>query len=88
MIIIIIKYQIKRISRAPIYRTRWERRALYNNTNYNNNREFIQHFRRQSALLKEKYATLKYPYSTEKETKHTKINKHFHTKYGKIHAYT
>ena len=24
---------IKRISRAPIYRTRWEHRALYNNTN-------------------------------------------------------
>ena len=24
---------IKRISRASIYRTRWERRALYNNTN-------------------------------------------------------
>ena len=23
---------IKRISRAPIYRTRWEHRALYNNT--------------------------------------------------------
>ena len=29
IIIIII---IKRISRAPIYRTRWEHRALYNNT--------------------------------------------------------
>ena len=28
-IIIII---IKRISRAPIYRTRWDHRALYNNT--------------------------------------------------------
>ena len=25
---------IKRISRAPIYRTRWEHRALYNNTNH------------------------------------------------------
>ena len=24
---------IKRISRAPIYSTRWEHRALYNNTN-------------------------------------------------------
>ena len=24
---------MKRISRAPIYRTRWEYRALYNNTN-------------------------------------------------------
>ena len=31
-IIIII---IKRISTAPIYRTRWEHRALYNNTNKN-----------------------------------------------------
>ena len=29
-IIIII---IKRISRAPIYHTRWQHRALYNNTN-------------------------------------------------------
>ena len=29
-IIIIIK---KRISRAPIYHTKWEHRALYNNTN-------------------------------------------------------
>ena len=25
---------IKRISRAPIYRTRWEHRALYNNTDH------------------------------------------------------
>ena len=25
---------IKRISRAPIYHTRWQHRALYNNTNY------------------------------------------------------
>ena len=32
-IIIIIITIIKRISRAPIYRTRWEHRALYNNTN-------------------------------------------------------
>ena len=31
--IIIIMIIIKRISRAPIYRTRWEHRALYNNTN-------------------------------------------------------
>ena len=30
IIIIII---VKRISRAPIYCTRWEYRALYNNTN-------------------------------------------------------
>ena len=29
--IIIIIIIIKRISRAPIYRTRWEHRALYNN---------------------------------------------------------
>ena len=36
MIIIIIKriiIIIKRISRVPIYRARWEHRALYNNTN-------------------------------------------------------
>ena len=32
-IIIIIIIIIKRISRAPIYRTRWQHRALYNNTN-------------------------------------------------------
>ena len=25
---------IKRISTAPIYHTRWQHRALYNNTNY------------------------------------------------------
>ena len=25
---------IKRISRAPIYHTRWQHRALYNNTNH------------------------------------------------------
>ena len=31
LIIIII---IKRISRAPIYHTRWQHRALYNNTNH------------------------------------------------------
>ena len=30
-IIIII---IKRISRAPIYHTRWQHRVLYNNTNH------------------------------------------------------
>ena len=30
--LIIIIIIIKRISRAPIYRTRWEHRALYNNT--------------------------------------------------------
>ena len=30
MVIIII---IKKISRAPIYHTRWQHRALYNNTN-------------------------------------------------------
>ena len=30
LILIII---IKRISRTPLYRTRWEHRALYNNTN-------------------------------------------------------
>ena len=32
-IIVII---IKRICRAPIYRTKWEHRVLYNNTNNNN----------------------------------------------------
>ena len=31
VIIIII---IKRISRAPIYHTKWQHRALYNNTNH------------------------------------------------------
>ena len=31
MTIIII---IKRISRAPIYHTKWQHRALYNNTNH------------------------------------------------------
>ena len=31
LIIIII---IKRISRAPIYHTKWQHRALYNNTNH------------------------------------------------------
>ena len=31
LIIIII---IKRISRVPIYHTRWQHRALYNNTNH------------------------------------------------------
>ena len=30
-VIIII---IKRISRAPIYHTKWQHRALYNNTNH------------------------------------------------------
>ena len=29
---------IKRISRAPIYHTRWEHRALYNNTNHTHTR--------------------------------------------------
>ena len=33
IIIIIVIIIIKRISRAPIYHTRWETRALYNNTN-------------------------------------------------------
>ena len=33
LVIIIIIIIIKRISRAPIYYTRWEHRALYNNTN-------------------------------------------------------
>ena len=33
IIIIIIIIIIKRISRAPIYHTRWQHRALYNNTN-------------------------------------------------------
>ena len=32
-VIIIIIIIIKRISRAPIYCTRWEHRALYNNAN-------------------------------------------------------
>ena len=31
-LIIIIIIIIKRISRAPIYRTRWEHRVLFNNT--------------------------------------------------------
>jgi len=34
VIIIIIIIIIKRISRAPIYHTRWQHRALYNNTNH------------------------------------------------------
>ena len=34
VIIIIVIIIIKRISRAPIYHTRWEHRALYNNTNH------------------------------------------------------
>ena len=34
-IIIII---IKRISRAPIYHTRWQHRALYNNSNHTHTR--------------------------------------------------
>ena len=33
IIIIIIIIIIKRISRAPIYHTKWQHRALYNNTN-------------------------------------------------------
>ena len=33
-ITIILIILIKRISRAPIYHTRWQHRALYNNTNY------------------------------------------------------
>ena len=33
-IIIIIIIIIKRISTAPIYDTRWQHRALYNNTNH------------------------------------------------------
>ena len=32
VIIIIIIMIMKRISRAPIYHTRWQHRALYNNT--------------------------------------------------------
>ena len=32
-IIIMIIIIIKRISRAPIYHTKWQHRALYNNTN-------------------------------------------------------
>ena len=32
--IIIIIIIIKKISRAPIYHTRWQHRALYNNTNH------------------------------------------------------
>ena len=34
LIIIIIIIIIKRISRAPIYHTKWQHRALYNNTNH------------------------------------------------------
>ena len=34
LFIIIIIIIIKRISRAPIYHTRWQHRALYNNTNH------------------------------------------------------
>ena len=34
MLIIIIIIIIKRISRAPIYHTKWQHRALYNNTNH------------------------------------------------------
>ena len=34
IIIIIIIIIIKRISRAPVYHTRWQHRALYNNTNH------------------------------------------------------
>ena len=33
-LIIIIIIIIKRISRAPIYHTRWQHRVLYNNTNH------------------------------------------------------
>ena len=33
-VLIIITIIIKRISRAPIYHTRWQHRALYNNTNH------------------------------------------------------
>ena len=33
-VIIIIITLIKRISRAPIYHTRWQHRALYNNTTH------------------------------------------------------
>ena len=33
-IVIITIIIIKRISRAPIYHTRWQHRALYNNTNH------------------------------------------------------
>ena len=34
ILIIIIIIIIKRISRAPIYHTRWQHRAIYNNTNH------------------------------------------------------
>ena len=38
LIIIITIIIIKRISRAPIYHTRWQHRVLYNNTNHTHTR--------------------------------------------------
>ena len=34
---------IKTISRAPIYHTRWQHRALYNNTNHTHTHTHITH---------------------------------------------
>ena len=33
ILILMLIIIVKRISRAPVYHTRWEHRALYNNTN-------------------------------------------------------
>ena len=55
----------------------------------NNNRELIERFQNLKALynLKEKHAVHKYQWLYKsvvyKRTKHTKINKHLHTKHGK-----
>ena len=57
----------------------------------NNNGEFIQHFQRLKVLynLKNSNETCNTQIPIHKsgaQTKHTKIDKHFHTKHGKIHV--
>ena len=64
-------------------------------TYFNNNRELIECFRRLKALYnltKSMHCSNTCNYTNQwyinKQTKHTKINKHFHTKHGKTCTHT
>ena len=61
-------------------------------TNNNNNSKFTERFQRLNSLYNLiKGKTRKYPYTKSmlyKQMENTKMNKHFHTNPGKIHAHT
>ena len=67
---------IKRISRAPIYHTRWQHRALYNNTNHTHTHTCTHARTRKHALMRARTHT--HAHARTHARTHTRTHRHRH----------